>query len=248
MMFQLGWTDVRAILKDLYGGRRAATCFGIHVGSFVPYHGDPEPKPHGTKRKSQARTPPNQKKNPKSQRAIDRWERSFRVAARADKYAILRDHLRRLDLPDLPESLLEGTVCVVRACSRYSALDQQPDEQFERFLEMQRYDPSDATAARYAFTFDLHGKAFARVLAESKMQALDLADLYGNPWSDYKVVGYHRLWISRTDWSDLTRKELRQLAKEVTGDLRFDYSEDELAFWFDDCLDNTYLLVAVQDV
>src|SRR3954464_3426912 len=90
-----------------------------------------------------------------SQRAIERWERDFRAAAKADKYAVLRDHLQRLELPDSPELLLEGTIRAVRACSHYSALDHQDDEQFDQFLEMQRYNPADATDARYAFTFDL---------------------------------------------------------------------------------------------
>ncbi len=181
-----------------------------------------------------------------SQRAIDRWEREFRAAAKADKHAILRDNLRRLELPDSPELLLEGTIHVVRACSHYYALDHGDDEQFDRFLDKQPYNPGDSTYARYAFTFDLW-KAFGRVLVEAKVQTLDLADLYGNPWLDYEVVGYHRFWISRTNWCELTTEELRQLENEVTSDLRFDYSEDELDFWFDDSLDKTYLLVAVQD-
>lgn len=182
------------------------------------------------------------------QRAIHGWERSFRTAARADKYAILRDHLRRLDLPDSPELLLEGTIRAVRALSHYSALDHQDDKQFNRFLEMQQYNPAYATDARFAFTFDLYGKAFARMLVEAKLQTLDLADLYGNPWSEYEIVGYERLWISHADWSELTSEELRQLEDEVTGDLRFDYPEDELAFWFHNSSDKTHLLVVFEDV
>jgi hypothetical protein len=182
------------------------------------------------------------------QSAISKWERRFRAAARANKYAVLRDHLRRLDLPDAPDLLLEGTILVVRALSPYAELDQKGDDEVERFLEMQQYNPAEATDARYAFTFDLHGKAFARVLVETKVGPLDLADLYGNPWWEHEVVGYHHLWVSRADWSKLKRKERRQLEAEVESDLRFDYGEDELDFWFDNSLDETYLFVTIQDV
>jgi len=34
----------------------------------------------------------------------------------------------------------------------------------------------------------------------------------------------------------------------VTDDLRYDYAEDEINFWFDDSLSRSYLLVTVQDV
>ena len=92
------------------------------------------------------------------------------------------------------------------------------------------------------------GKPSAGVLVETKVQTLDLADLYGSPWSDYEVVGFHYLWISHPDWTNLTNEELQQLEDEVTNDLRFDYAEDELDLWFDESLDETYLFVTVQDV
>lgn len=178
---------------------------------------------------------------------LDDWERDFRAAAQADGCAIFRDHLRRLDLPDNPEFLLEGTIHMVRRLSPYASMDNR-DEAFGQFLRMQTYNPLEAKDARYAFTFDLCRKAFARVLVETKSQTLDLADLYGCPWREYEVVGFRRLWISHPDWSNLTTEVVRQLEKEVTDDLRFDYSEAELDFWFDDSLNETYLFVTVQDV
>ena len=182
------------------------------------------------------------------QRAIDRWERSFRVAAKADGYAILRDHLRRLELPDSPELLLEGTMLAVRAGCLYMDLDNLDSKYFEQLLEMQQYDPADSTNARYAYTFDICGNTYARVLTESGSKALDLADLYGHPWEDYKVAGFSYLYVTRTDWRELTSEELRQLEDDVTYDLRFDYCDEEVDFWFDHPSDKTYLMVCVYDV
>ncbi len=191
-----------------------------------------------------------------SEELLDRWEQDFRTAARADDCAMFREHLERLSpqehlgqllRADGPQLMLEATIRIVRMCSAYATVDDRAEE-FGRFLNMQKYNPSEATDARYVFTFDLWGKAFARVLVETKVQTLDLADLYGSPWSDYEVVGFHYLWISHPDWSYLTNEERRQLEDEVTSDLRFDYAEDELDFWFDDSLDEIYHFVTVQDV
>ena len=164
---------------------------------------------------------------------FERWEHDFRIAARADGFAIFRDHLRRLDLPDDPQSLFEGTICVMRGQAAYLAMDGR-DEATRGLFAMQTYNPAEATGARYALTFDLCGKAFARILVETKMQTVDLADLYGNPWHDYQVVGFNRLWISHPDWSSLTAGEKKQLEEDVTEDLLFDYGKDEIEFWFDD--------------
>ena len=46
-------------------------------------------------------------------------------------------------------------------------------------LRTSQYNPAEATGACYVFTFDLCGKAFARILVETKVGTLDLADLYG---------------------------------------------------------------------
>jgi hypothetical protein len=42
--------------------------------------------------------------------------------------------------------------------------------------------------------------------------------------------------------------ELEQPESAVTADLRFDYCEDELSFWFDCSPDASYLCVMPQDV
>ena len=175
---------------------------------------------------------------------LQRWEREFREAAEADEYDLLGDHLCKLELPESPDVLLEGTIKVVYACAAYATLDGQS---LTAFLKMQCYDPSEAVDARYAFTFDLCGKAFGRVLFSNKVGILDLADLYNHPWDDYKVCGYRSIFISRIDGRNLGSRELARLEKEVTYDLRFDYSEDELDVWFDEESVDGALQVIVQD-
>ena len=183
---------------------------------------------------------------------FNRWQQDFREAAKADRYAILRDHLRRLDLPDNPELLLEGTIHLVQGCLSYAILDGQP---YGGFLGMQKHDPAEAPDAMYAVTFDLCGKAFGRVLAlpivgESAIQrgfGFDLADLYGHSWQCYERVGYNRFWISSIDEDGFTSEERAELELVVTYDLRFDYPEEELDIWFDDSATEGSLLVTVQD-
>jgi len=179
--------------------------------------------------------------------ALASWERNFKRAARADDFAIFRSHLQRLALPNKPRLMLDWTVALVRRCSSYLALDGR-DKAIRQLLGVQTYDPAKATKACYTCTFDLCGKAVGRVLAEADLLTLDLADLYGSPWPELRVVGFHNLWISHPDWRPLTKKEVRHLQAAVTDDLRYDYAEDEINFWFDDSLSRSYLLVTVQDV
>ena len=136
--------------------------------------------------------------------------------------------------------MVEGTIRVVEAILAYASVDGQP---CEPFLEKQKYNPSQATDASYALTFDLCGRAYARVLVDRELKSVDLADLLGHPWEDYEVAGFTRIWISNPDWSGLTSEELKQLEDDVTSDLLFDYGVDELNFWFDASPDNSFLLV-----
>ena len=178
---------------------------------------------------------------------LGKWERDFRAAARADNYVTLRGHLWRLMLPDKPKLMVEGTISVVRASSAYLAIDGRKKD-FPDLLDLQTYDPTKATNARYAFTFNMFGKAFARVLLDARLEGIDLADLYGSPWFEYRVVGFRYLWISHPDWSHLTKKEMKELKAAVTYDLRYDYSELEVRFWFNEDTEKSYLLVTVEDV
>ena len=173
----------------------------------------------------------------------ERWERDFRRAAKADNLALFRDHLSTLGLPDEPEALLHGTILVVRACCAYSLLDGQS---IAGFLQLQQYFPDDAPDAKYAFTFDLFGKAFGRVLVSSKVETIDLADLYEHPWWEYEISGYRCFWVSRTDGEYPSAEDLTHIETEVTEDLRFDYTENELGFWFHHCVNEGALLVTLQ--
>ena len=179
-----------------------------------------------------------------SKTLLDRWERAFRAAAQTDDCARFREHLQRLALPNKPELVLEGTVSAVRMASAYLSID-GGDKAVRQLLRMQTYNPVKATDARYVLTFDIFRKAFARILVDATLQPLDLADLYGSPWNDYKMAGFDSFWISRPDWSHLTKREVKKLEKQVTYDLRFDYTDDELEFWFDDSRDKSYLVVSL---
>jgi hypothetical protein len=48
--------------------------------------------------------------SPISEDILDQWEKDFRTSAFADGISIFRDHLRRLDLPDSPQLMFEGTI------------------------------------------------------------------------------------------------------------------------------------------
>ncbi len=176
---------------------------------------------------------------------LSQWARAYRKAAKADHYALFRQHLSRLELPDQPELLLEGTINVVVACVAYSSLDGQP---FADFLSMQTYDPTESLHAKYFVTFNLCEKAFARILISTlKGSGLDLADIFGHPWDDYRVCGYNRFWVSRNDGRKMSQREMARITKDVTADFRFDYCEEELSIYFDDESIKGVLRVDVQE-
>ena len=177
--------------------------------------------------------------------ALEEWEQAFRADAQADGCQSLQAHLRSLNLPDEPALLLEGTILLVQMCAAYLTLDNQAHGQF---LAQQTYDPGRAVGAPYLVTFDLCRKAYARVNLPASLRPIDLADLYGSPWYEYEVVGYCDLWIGRADGVALSGEESAAFEKAVDYDLRFDYGEDEVRFWFDPDTHEGILKVTVQDV
>lgn len=185
------------------------------------------------------------KKHQKTKLALAQWEKSFRGDAKADDYRIFREHLRRLDMPEKPNMLLDGTVVVVQMCAAYLELDGQ---EVIEFLERQTYDPRKSSDMPYQVTLDIHRKAYARINLPASLRPVDLADLYGAPWNDYGVVGYCDIWISRIDEVPLSPDEIAKFETVVEEDLRFDYSEDELSFWFDPDTHDGVLKVSIQDV
>ena len=173
------------------------------------------------------------------------WEDSFRAAAAADGQLRLREHLRRVGLPDDPQRLLEGTILVVRMSVAYLRLDGQP---IEPFLDLQQYDPSAVLEATYRVTFDLDGSAFGSIVARAGFKGLDLADLYGSPWESLRCVGYQSLSVVRLDCVPLSLEELDDIEQAVTNDLRYDYGEDEMDIWFDPDRVDGALYVLFQDL
>ncbi len=177
--------------------------------------------------------------------AFSEWEKDFRADAKADDCQLLRRHLQSLELPDEPSLLLEGTIALLQMSVAYLAIDGQP---VAEFLHKQRYDPSLAEAGPYQVTFDIHGKTYARVNVPASLRPVDLADLYEMPWSAYERVGYSDFWITRVDGQALGAQEIADFEAAVETDLRFDYGEDEVTFWFDPDSQEGCLKVTVQDV
>lgn len=178
-------------------------------------------------------------------RALAGWEEKFRAEAQADDYLLFRTLLRRLELPDEPTLMLDGTIMLIQTSSAYLAMD---NRKVEDFLSWQQYAPVKVSRKPYQVVFDIHGMAYARIKLPATLQPLDLADLYGAPWDKLKICGYCDFWISRINGTSLTRKEIAAFEKVVESDLRFDYTEDELAFWFDPDSHEGILKVSVQDV
>jgi len=185
------------------------------------------------------------KKHKNTKLALAQWEKSFRAEAKADDYRIFQEHLRSLNLPEKTNMLLDGTIVFVQMCVAYLELDGQ---EVIEFLDRQTYDPRKSNDMPYKVTFDIHRKAYARINLPASLRPVDLADLYGAPWNDYRVVGYCDIWISRIDEVPLSPDEIAKFETVVDEDLRFDYSEDELDFWFDPDTHDGVLKVSVQDV
>ncbi len=189
------------------------------------------------------------------EKLLDKWEQDFTAAALADDFAMFREHLEHLAEAyhldwtldsNQPQLMLQATIHIVRVCSAYAHLDGNA-EGFVQFLNLQKYNFTEALDAKYAVTVDFYGKALGRILVSVDLHTLDLADLYGSRWPDFEMAGFHHLWISHPDWSVLAKEELLRLEDLITDDLRFDYGEDEVAFYFDESLGDDYLFVTVYD-
>ncbi len=76
------------------------------------------------------------------------WEQGFRRAAAQDGLALFCEHLQRLELPDEPEKLVNGTIMITGVCCAYFSLDGQV---LTDFLAAQAYRPRDDSVNAYAF-------------------------------------------------------------------------------------------------
>lgn len=170
---------------------------------------------------------------------LKEWSIQFRSDAESDALKLLDDHIDRLSevvniVRGRPTRLMNGTVQVVVACCSYWGLDHCDRARTKQFLDLQRYSLWKQNGDGYIFTFDLHSKAYGSIRVEDPSMLgdyVDLADLYGHPWWEYERVGYDKLYITRSDWAEFTGPELELIESQVTEDIRWDYSEDELDMW-----------------
>jgi hypothetical protein len=168
-------------------------------------------------------------RQPTPEAMLTAWERTFRSDFERDAGAQFTPLLQRFYLKVDVQEMLEGTIDFVTACVALLGLD---GVAIRDFLADQRYDGS-APNATYALTFDMGARSAARVLVTPRFKGVDLADLYDWPWWRIERAGYGDFWITRLDDLDLSHSELEALEKVVTKDLRFDYVEEEVSFFFD---------------
>jgi len=173
------------------------------------------------------------------------WEQGFRRDAAQDGLALFREHLRRLELPDEPEKLVNGTIMITGVCCAYLSLDGQV---LTDFLAAQPYRLRDDSINAYAFTFNLFDQAYARILTPIDYKCLDLADLFEHPHHAYQRCGFTDLYVSRIDGRPLSGKEIEDVEAAITRDLRSDFSEDEVDFWTDPDSIEGVLKVCVYDI
>lgn len=177
--------------------------------------------------------------------AFRQWQNTFRRDAKKDGLTVLRNHLHRVGLPDEPEKLLDGTIMYMSACCAYLDIDARS---IDGFLSMQAYHPDLDPNSHYSFTFNLFDRTFGRIISPLDAKCLDLADLYGHPWHDFKMCGYSDFRVARIDGCALSENEIAEIEKAITYDIRFDYTEDEVNFWIDQDAIDGLLLVYLQDV
>ena len=162
--------------------------------------------------------------------AFRKWANRFRCEAVIDSASLLRKHLQRIGLPDEPEKLVEGTILCVNVAGAYS---RNKGRNMKEFLSQQSYRPTLDPNSGYSFTFNLRGQTFARIISPLNAKTLDLADLYGHPWREFKMCGYSEIRIARLDDADLSEAEYDQIEKTIIDDIFFDFTEDEVYIAFD---------------
>jgi hypothetical protein len=162
--------------------------------------------------------------------AFGKWANRFRCEAVIDSAALLRRHLQRIGLPDEPEKLVEGTILCVNVAGAYSAIE---GRSIKEFLSQQSYRPTMDPNTYFSFTFNLRQHTFARIITPLEAKPLDLADLYGHPWNQFKMCGYSEIRVARLDDADLSEAEYELIEATITDDIFFDFTDDEVWVVFD---------------
>jgi hypothetical protein len=162
-------------------------------------------------------------------RAFEKWIRGFSAAAVKDNYFELLRPLEHLELECSGEHALAATISLVLAIAVYCQMD---GRDCKTFLKQQHYRLDSDDAAEYCLIFDLtglKGSYFGRILTDINFTSIDLEDLFNHPWSMSETAGFTEVYISRLDGKRIGKRELGRLYKQVTSDMFYGYSEEELS-------------------
>jgi hypothetical protein len=168
--------------------------------------------------------------NERARVQVVEWEAGYRQAAEADGGARFAADIERFGIEADPSGMVEATIALVKGCCAMRLVDGRP---LAEFLEQQTYGEAASPQAVYRLLFDMAPGAVGVVLADARLRAIDLADLYEMPWHAWERVGYQGFWLTRLDGEDLTPEEVDALDAAITADLRFDFDEDEVLFSVD---------------
>lgn len=157
---------------------------------------------------------------------LKQWTATFIKAAEADAFHGVETHLCRLGAPASGRAMAEATALMLAHLDGCYTVEHKRRD-FRSLLSKQTYDPKRAEGARYVVTFDIFGRASARLLVD-ELAELDLASLNWTEWLRYERIGYSRLWISRIDGRPLGKREVVRLSNAVQADFDVDYTDEEV--------------------
>jgi hypothetical protein len=162
-------------------------------------------------------------------RAFQKWMRGFSAAAVKDNYAELLRPLEHLELECSGEDALASTISLVLAVVVFCQMD---GRDCETFLKQQHYQLDADDETEYCLIFDLtglKGSYFGRILTDINFTSIDLEDLFNYPWPMSETAGFTEVYITRLDGKRIGKRELKRLYEQVTSDMYYGYSEDELS-------------------
>lgn len=162
-------------------------------------------------------------------RAFQKWMHEFSAAAVKDNYAELLRPLEHLELECSGEDALASTISLVLAVVVYCQMD---GRDCKTFLKQQHYWLESDDETEYCLIFDLTGltgRYFGRILTDINFTSIDLEDLFNHVWPMSDTAGFTEVYISRLDGKKIGKRELKRLYEQVTSDMYYGYSEDELS-------------------
>jgi hypothetical protein len=162
-------------------------------------------------------------------RAFQKWMREFTAAAVKDNYAELLRPIKHLKLECSATDVLTSTISLVLAVVAYCQMD---GRDCEAFLKQQHYRLDSDDETEYCLIFDLtglKGSYFGRILTDINFTSIDLEDLFNHVWPMSDTAGFTEVYTSRLDGKRIGKRELGRLYKQVTSDMYYGYSEEELS-------------------